>query len=299
MRTIPFLVYIILVYYVIRISLREAQQKEKMADLNSHLEQKVAEQTKEIRHAYELEKHARRELEKLNETKDQFIMITQHHLRTPVTSIRWELENIMGGKYGTFNDGLQKALTDTNTAVGRLIKIVDDFLSITTLKVGGQILTIDQASLLPLIKDILHELDINIGDMGVTISYPEDESDWPHIPVDVSKIREVILVVIENAVRYNKKGGTISIEPRIQDETFELVVKNTGVGLSAEDRQKMFGQLFYRGKDARQAHPIGMGIGLSVARAIVRAHHGELDIRSDGPGTGATVTIKLPLSRHS
>lgn len=295
MRAGTFLFFIVLAFYLIRISLREATQREELSDLNHHLSEKVAEQTAEIRRAYELEKRARRELEKLNETKDQFIMITQHHLRTPVTSIRWELEEIMRGAYGPVNPELGRALTDTNTAVGRLIRIVDDFLSITSLKVGKQILDISSTNMLPILEDVLQELKVEIERRHLTVELPREAAQWPDVPIDAAKMREVLLIILENAVKYNHDGGRIPIATKRDGKMFGIQIDNTGLGFDAEDKQRIFSSLFYRSEAARRTNPVGMGVGLSVARAIVRAHHGELTIASEGKDKGARATITVPL----
>jgi signal transduction histidine kinase len=278
-----------------------------LTSLNSTLSEKVAEQTAEVRKAFELEKHARRELEKLNETKDQFIMITQHHLRTPVTSIRWELEAMLGGTYGAFSPEQRAALQDTNTAVGRLTRIVDDFLNITALKVGSQILNIETGNLKPLVEDVLAELKIDIEKMHLTVncgkSGGKGASDgtnstgkanvWPDLQIDASKMREVLLIILENAVKYNVDHGSIDVTTDSKDDYFEMIVKNTGFGLTSEDKEKLFNRLFYRGTEAQKANPIGMGIGLSVARAIVRAHKGLLEICSRDDSKGVVVKLRM------
>lgn len=289
-------------FILIRSVLNEIDQRkniEKLAnelkDLNIHLSEKVAEQTVEIRKAYELERKARRELEKLNETKDQFIMITQHHLRTPVTSIRWNIEEMLKGTYGKFQIRQIKALEDTNTAVGRLIRIVDDFLSITALKIGSQILTISYNSILPLLEDVFNELRYTIEEKQVHILYSKKPESWPKLPIDASKIRETILIVIENAIRYNIQNGNVNINTHLHNGMFEMIVENTGIGITREEHEKLFTSLFYRSDSAKSAHPIGMGVGLSVSRAIIRAHHGELTIESEGRNRGAKAILTLPL----
>jgi signal transduction histidine kinase len=268
-----------------------------LTSLNSTLSEKVAEQTAEVRKAFELEKHARRELEKLNETKDQFIMITQHHLRTPVTSIRWELEAMLGGTYGAFSPEQRAALQDTNTAVHRLTRIVDDFLNITALKVGSQILNIETGNLKPLVEDVLSELKIDIEKMHLKVVYPHDTASWPDLQIDAGKMREVLLIILENAVKYNVDGGSIDVMTDSKDGYLEIIVKNTGFVLTSEDKERLFSRLFYRGVKAQKANPIGMGIGLSVARAIVRAHKGMLEICSRDDGKGVVVKLRILISK--
>ncbi len=116
-------------------------------DLNEHLELKVAEQTKEITRAYEVEKRARGQLEKLDETKNELITTAQHNLRTPLTALRWQLEEIRKGVGGEERDEsgekihvcggeeLQKALKESEKSVGKLTEILEDFLKITEVRV--------------------------------------------------------------------------------------------------------------------------------------------------------------------
>jgi two-component system phosphate regulon sensor histidine kinase PhoR len=108
-------------------------------------------------------------------------------------------------------------------------------------------------------------------------------------------MREILFIVMENAVRYNHNGGSIKIAPRAQDGSFELSIENTGIGITQEEAGKIGSSLFYRGESARQNHPIGMGIGLSVVKAVIKAHHGTFSIESKGKNEGARLMIKLPL----
>lgn len=289
---------------LIRGVLREIKDRKKikgLADelktLNSSLEQKVTEQTKEVRVAYEIEKKARRDLEKLNDSKNQFIMITQHHLRTPVTTIDWELESMLAGEYGSITPELKTAIIDTQTAAKRLTHIIDDFLNIAALKAGGSILNLSRRSLKPAIVDILEELKIDIARMHITFTYSHNETDWPELSIDYDKMREILLIVMENAVKYNCDRGSITISTKTSDDQFEISIKNSGIGITSEEAEKIGSALFYRGSSARVANPTGMGIGLSVVKVIVRAHHGTFSIKSSGKGNGAKVTITLPLKQ--
>ena len=285
-----------------RSAVREVRQREhieklatELRGMNTHLEQRVVKQTAEIRRAYEVEKRARHDLEKLNDSKDQFIMITQHHLRTPVTGIQWDLEAMLSGQYGTVGPELRQAIADTKTGTDRLMRIIDDFLNIAALKAGAHILNLESSSLLPMIREILEELTASIAHKRLTVSCDGGARQWPPVMIDRTKMKEVLLVVIENAVRYNNEGGTIRISASVRNDRFACIVENTGIGISPEEKEKIGSALFYRGSYARKAYPIGMGVGVSVAKAIVRGHHGDFVIDSKGPGTGAKVEISLPM----
>lgn len=295
--------FIIIGIYLIKNILKEVSAREKIEELaqdlqlfNSTLEQKVAEQTEEIRYAFELEKKAKRDLEKLNETKDQFIMITQHNLRTPITSIRWELEAMLSGTYGAPSTEMIQALKDTDISVKHLTRIVDDFLNITAIKAGSQILRISSGSLKQSLEDVLIELKIDIEDRKITVDYPNDIDSWPILKIDENKMREVILIIIENAIRYNIENGKIVIINKIENNNFVMTIENTGIGIINEDKNNLFNKLFFRSKRAQTTNPNGMGIGLFVSRAILRAHHGDIKIFSEGENKGATVTLTLPLN---
>jgi len=294
-RAAVFLIFVTTACFLIRGTMREARQRDELDRLNRGLEAKVAEQTLEIRKAYEAEKHARMELEKLNDAKDQFILITQHHMRYPVTKILCTLESALEGAHGEVSRELAHVLENVRASGQRLMRIVDDFLNVTAIKVGANILSISQTSLKPAVEEILNELRSDITCMGLSIVYPQDDGSWPSIPVDMNKIHECLHVIIENAIRYNRTEGTVTIATRRYDDLFEITASNTGIGISEEESQKIGSALFYRSEYARIAHPIGMGVGLSVVKAIIRAHHGTFKIESRGPGEGAKATITLPL----
>ena len=301
------ILFIIFSLYLFKSIIHEVNQQESLRILNLTLEQKVAEQTAEVKKAFEMEKGVRRELEKLNETKDQFIMITQHNLRTPVTSIRWETEALMKGERGAINEEAMTSIRNIDICTRRLLRLVDDFLNITAIRTGSEILEISRANMKTILEQVLSELKIDIGNMNINITYPKDDRNWPEIDVDISKIHEVVLIIIENAIRYNRKDGEIKISTGKtvknmhghESEVLQIFIENTGVGITKEERNNLFTRLFYRSKKAQDTHPIGMGIGLSVARAIVRAHRGEITIESPGENMGATVTVTLPFLNNS
>jgi signal transduction histidine kinase len=288
-----FIAFALLGVFLIRTSSRESGQREQLADLNETLQVKVEQQTKEIRASYEFERAARLELEKVDEAKNQFILITQHHLRTPITSLKWQLEALIAGTYGPVAGEAKKAMTDMGEAVERLNHLINSLLSISALKAGIETIKKTSISMSKIVSDILGELKKDIDRKKISVTMDDAPNLWPILQMDEERMREAIFIVIENAVRYNIDAGKILITSRPTEKTYELIVENSGASLSEDDKKKIFSELFYRSNMAQVSNPTGMGIGLSMAQAIIEAHKGTISLNSRKEG-GVKVVVTLP-----
>jgi signal transduction histidine kinase len=172
--------------------------------------------------------------------------------------------------------------------------VVDDFLGIVSINSETNILNTSDVNPESIIRSIVDELGLDIEAKSIKINFPTD-GNWPNLYIDQSKIHDAFLIVIENAIKYNKDGGIIIITKIVEDDRLVVQISDTGTGISKEDKEKILRNLFHRGHNARKLNPIGMGVGLSIARTIVRAHHGELTIESEGEDKGTMVTISLPV----
>ena len=293
-RVSVFAVFIALGAWIIRGALRETEQSNMLKDLNANLEKKVEGQTSELRKSYEIERNAHLELEKIDETKNQFIMITQHHLRTPITSIKWQLEALLNETYGPVSPEIKKAMSDMSESVERLNHLINSLLSISALKSGIETLTKSATNMTKMVSDVVNELHKEIERKKVTVTISPEHQPWPMLSIDKDRMQEVVFIIIENAVKYNIDNGYITISGNADERLFTLTVENTGTELSSDDKKKIFTELFYRSSQAQLAHPTGMGIGLSMAQAIIEAHGGSISIASRKQGGGVKVTVTLP-----
>jgi signal transduction histidine kinase len=112
---------------------------------------------------------------------------------------------------------------------------------------------------------------------------------------DEDRLKQLVLILLDNALKYTPAEGAISLALRRQGSDAEIVVRDSGIGIAAEDLPHVF-ERFYRADPARGRDPGGTGLGLPIARWIVDQHGGEISLESQ-PGTGATVTVRLPLDR--
>ena len=173
--------------------------------------------------------------------------------------------------------------------------MVNDFLSISTITNDRNILNISEIDMTEIVEKILRENKYDLEQKNISVIYSSNKNNWPKLWLDGSKIKDALTIVIENAIKYNKIGGRITIDIKYDSEIFEISVKDSGIGMAKEDIEKINNGHFYRSKKAQEINPIGMGVGLRVAKAIVLAHHGDFRILSSGENAGTTVKINLPV----
>ena len=300
--------------FLIKSVLNEVRQKEKLAelntkldktnadlnDLNNNLEQKVAEQTVEIRRAYEVEKKARIELEELDKAKDQFILTTQHHLRTPLTIVKGYLQSILTQKTTKLDPTTTTYVVKAEESTERISSLVNELLDISQMEVGKSILSKQSVNIGELIIDILRELETEIKKRDLTVNM--DIASDINLSIDKTKIREALFNLVDNSVKYNREKGLVNIggelvkHPIEKDKWFlKLTIEDQGIGLTPEEAQKAFNQYFERGKEAEELYTTGRGIGLAVTKNIIQAHGGKVYAESAGRGKGSKFIVELPV----
>ena len=310
-RSFIFLAFTLIGYFFIRSILKESEQKDKLKklndqlnDFNHNLQQKVDEQTKEVKQAYEVEKKARIELEDLNKAKDQFVLATQHHLRTPLTIVRGYMESLYKDvSSGKVDRMTLESIKKAGSATDRLNHLVNELLSVSQMEVGGSVLKKSPTDIREVVDSVTAELKDGSEKKGIQIyvELPEDK-EGRTLDIDAGKIKEALWNVVDNAVKYNKDEGSVHIvgdkvsHPiERQRKIFRLTVSDTGIGISPEELPKLFVMYFERGKIAEEGNTTGRGIGLVVARNIINAHGGRIWAESLGNGKGTKFTIELPV----
>src|SRR3989338_170400 len=264
-----------------------------LTDLNIHLEDRVRKQTAEISQAYEVEKKAHEELKKLDAAKDQFILTTQHHLRTPLTVMKGFLSVILKSK-----NKLEPKTVDyvekISASTGRLAQIVNEFLDIAQFQVGKGLLNVKEINLYNLVKEITDELSLEMKKKKLFLKISPEPQDWPSVSVESDKFKPALFNIIDNAIKYTQAGGIV-INLEKQNSKVILSVQDTGIGLEPEELKHLFSEVFERGEEAKKTFPTGRGIGLYVTNGIIKAHGGRIWAESEGRGKGARFCLELPI----
>ena len=281
--------------YQVAIVLQNTRLYGQLEDLARNLQTKVAEQTAEVRKAYEVEKKAHEELKKLDAAKDQFILITQHHLRTPLTITKGFLLAIVKFK-AKLEPRVIGYLEKISASTDRLAQIVNDFLDIAQFQAGKSFLKIKEISPYKLIKEITDELSSEIKKKKLFLKVSPGSEGWPLVSADSEKLKQAFFNIIDNAIKYTQAGGiTIGLEKR--NNKILISVQDTGIGLEPEELKHLFSEVFERGEEAKKTFPTGRGIGLYVTNSIIKAHDGRIWAESEGRGKGTEFVIELELGK--
>lgn len=280
---------------IIRANFAEKRAKEALRELNNDLEKKVDEQTKEIRKAYEVEKEARQTLEKTNDAKNQFIMATQHHLRTPLTSMSGYVDLLKGGSYGKIPKKMQDIINKFAVSTSNEIKIVNDLLDISQFQLGRQVvLPREDVQVSETIREAMEDvkLEAEKKEIALTVEIPDD---FPRIKADAQKLKVAIYNIIDNAVKYTRRGS-VAVKLEAKKDRILITIKDTGAGIPKEHQKDLFNKLFERGEGAMKMFATGRGIGLWITSRIIDGHNGRIWAESAGEGKGSTFFIELPIS---
>ena len=285
------------------IAFENAKLYDEIQDLSQNLQEKVAEQTKELQEsyqkveaAYEIEKQAHQELKRIDEAKSQFIMATQHHLRTPLTALKGYLSMSLEGDFGEVGQVLKEKLASCFESTNRLIKLVNEFLDLSKLQLGKNILDIKEASITEMLQDVIVEVKPEADKKGIYLILALPPEPASLIMADAVKLREALYNLIDNAVKYTEKGG-VKVDLRFvvkgKKNYAEIVVTDTGIGMTKQEADDVFGRQFERGKEAKKVYALGRGIGLFITASIIKAHKGKIWAESSGQGQGSLFYVEL------
>ncbi|HTW96749.1 MAG TPA: ATP-binding protein [Candidatus Methylomirabilis sp.] len=240
----------------------------------------------------ETEKYVKK-LEGLDKIKDDFINVTAHELRTPLFPIKSQLELILSGSFGELNDKLKDSLAMIKRNSERLYGLVSGILDIAKIKSRNLNISPVNASLTKIINETTADLQAEAEKMGIKFVL-NIAPDLPEIKADPQRITQVILNLLNNALKFSDKGGNIEISAAAQDGNLLIKIKDQGAGVSEENLKKLFTPFFQVESGLVREHK-GTGLGLAICRGIVEAHGGKIWAESEGEGKGSTFSFTLPI----
>jgi signal transduction histidine kinase len=247
---------------------------------------------------------ANAKLRQLDKAKSEFISIASHQLRTPLTSIKGFGSLLLEGTYGVVPEAQRGALEKIYISNERLIQLVEDLLNISRIEAGRMEFDFQEAQIEDLVQEAVMTLELSAKTKSLYLHWEKPAIAMPKLKIDVTKIKEVISNMIDNAIKYTQKGGiTVKLESNTDwdsehkehQSTVRVIVSDTGIGMDAEEIGMIF-EKFQRGKQVSHYHTDGTGLGMFIGRKIVAEHKGKIWAESDGKGMGSRFVLELPVS---
>lgn len=231
------------------------------------------------------------ESHRYEQLRKEFVANVSHELKSPLTSIRSLAETLLGGALEDPSTNRRFVrLIDEDAA--RLSRLIDDLLALSQIESQAVPLRLAVVELRPMAESVLASLKVPLKQrqIGATCELPEDLT----VRADPDRLRQVLVNLVENAIKYNKESGTLTLSAVAEGGWVKVAVADTGIGIPPQDLPRVF-ERFYRVDKARSRELGGTGLGLAIVKHIVEAHGGSVSVESE-PNRGSTFSFTVPLA---
>ena len=260
------------------IAIQNALHFEEIQNFNITLQEKIENATRQLR-------KANQRLKTLDETKDDFISMASHQLRTPLTSVKGYLSMVLEGDTGKITNNQRKFLGQAFFSSQRMVYLIADLLNVSRLKTGKFVIERAKTNLADVVKDEVEQLKETAENKHLELTYHRPDH-FPVVNIDETKTRQVIMNFMDNAIYYTPSGGKIDIKLTDNPKTIDFTVTDNGIGVPKSEQHHLFSK-FYRAGNARKARPDGTGLGLFMAKKVVIAQGGSIIFQTQ-EGKGST-----------
>lgn len=236
---------------------------------------------------------ANEKLKGLDKLKTEFLSLASHQLRSPLTAIKGYASMLLENSFGELRDQKQREAVDRIFQSSmNLTKTVEDLLNVSKIEQGGMKYEFMELDVAKLAEEITNELSVTAQNKGLALTFETDDSKPYLISGDSNKLRQVFVNFIDNSIKYTKEGF-IKVKVAKSEDKKQIVfsVTDSGMGMTPEIKAQLF-QKFARAEGGKM-NAGGSGLGLYLAKEIVEAHKGTVDVTSRGMGQGSTFSVTL------
>lgn len=249
----------------------------------------------------------RARLKVLNKKKSEFLEVASHHLRDPLTAIKGYSSMLLEGSFGELVPPVRDAVEKIFESSKRLVTMISDFMDISNIESGDMQYDFAKVDIKKVVIVLVESMQAVARHSGVKLDTLVEghggagqdagqggEEDAYTTIADIGKIRQVILSLVDNAIKYTPRGN-VSVLLALSPDKSRIVfsVTDTGIGMSEITMEKIF-KKFSRAESANKTYTEGIGLGLYVAKEIIKKHNGEIWAISKGEGMGSTFYVELP-----
>jgi signal transduction histidine kinase len=230
-------------------------------------------------------------LRDLDRLKDEFVSLVSHELRTPLTSIRGYLELVLE-EGGELTEEQRRFLNVVDRNSERLLHLVSDLLFLAQIEAGKLAIELGTVDLEELVEECVEASSPTAAGRDVTLTVSAEPV--PHLQGDRARLTQVLDNLLSNALKFTPAGGRVEVRLRPANGTALIEVEDTGLGIPADEREKLFERFFRSSRATENAIP-GTGLGLTISKAIVDRHGGRIELEST-ENVGTVVRVELPIT---
>jgi signal transduction histidine kinase/ActR/RegA family two-component response regulator len=273
------------------VAIVSAKNREKLAKYASTLEELVEERTRDL-----AVQTAR--ADEANQAKSRFVANMSHELRSPLTAIVGYSSVLAEGIFGPINNEQKDALCAIAKAAEHLKDLINDVLDISKVEAGKEDPEPAEVEIYKLIEQVFKLMMQTAMGKGVELA-PVQMPENPELAalkvwVDPRHIRQILINILSNAIKYTPAGGKVSLRVERLGDKAKIIVSDTGVGVSEEQKEKLF-ERFHRGDDTYSRTQVGTGIGLSLTKRLTEMNGGKIGVESE-VGKGSDFWVLIPLA---
>jgi len=225
--------------------------------------------------------------------KTQFVSVSAHQLRTPLSGMKWSIEYLLKGKAGSISTKQQQLLEKVFQLINEMTIIVHQLLQVARAEEGKISLNLKKSDLLEILYSAisLYEAEMKRKKIKFQIQLPKEK--LPKIRLDPEYMGLVFQALLDNAIKYNREGGEVEIALFLEKKEIKVAIRDTGIGIPEKEKPLIFSR-FYRATNAQKMVPSGSGTGLFLSKVIIEGHQGKIWFESE-EGKGTTFYFTLPI----
>ncbi len=231
----------------------------------------------------------------VDRAKSEFVSLASHQLKTPLTSIKWLSEILVAEGAEPLTKKQEEYIKNIKSSAQQMVEMVNDLLNMSRIELGTLAMTLSDFNIDTLVRDVFREQEHAAAQRKVTVNLVSDSS-FPTMHADEKLVRMMLQNLLSNAIKYSREGGTVDYTlslVSVPNDTIYLTVKDSGIGIPASEREKVFERL-YRASNAQKLVPDGTGLGLYVIKIVLARAGGSITFESE-EGKGTTFFVSMPV----
>lgn len=240
--------------------------------------------------AVEVLRDANREFE-IDRMKSEFITLTSHQLRTPLTAVQWYVQDMLDGSVGRMSAPQIKHLRDVEQSTRRMIRLVDDLLRVSQIELGQMGVSVSRIDIAPIARRVAEDTEHQSSKKDVRVSV-SGIREGAFVRADASVLRQVLVLLISNAILFTPRRGKVNVRIARDGKSYRISVHDMGIGIPQKEQGRVFEQ-FFRASNAQSLTSDGTGLGLYLAKRLVRMAGGGIGFVSKEK-KGSTFWISFP-----